>query len=141
MSTYEFKLPDIGEGVTEGEIVQWLVKPGDVVTEDQPMVEVMTDKATVTITAPKSGKIVETRGAAGNVVPVHSVLVVFDLGGAAPAAVATTPSAAPTAKGDGPAATAVGDIKEDLPGMSLAVARPAAKNGSAPAAGAGYFNA
>src|SRR5579863_248463 len=79
--TFEFKLPDIGEGVTEGEIVKWLVAPGDVVREDQPMVEVMTDKATVTITAPRSGKILETRGPEGGIVPVHGVLVVFDLGG------------------------------------------------------------
>ena len=63
--TYEFKLPDIGEGVTEGEIVKWLVGPGDLVREDEPIVEVMTDKATVTITAPKAGKIVETRGKEG----------------------------------------------------------------------------
>src|SRR4029079_17708225 len=81
MKTYEFKLPDIGEGVTEGEIVKWLVAPGEDVAEDQPIVEVMTDKATVTITAPKAGKILETRGKVGGVVPVHSVLVVFDLGG------------------------------------------------------------
>ncbi|KYG06549.1 hypothetical protein BE21_34140 [Sorangium cellulosum] len=79
MGKYEFRLPDIGEGVTEGEIVSWLVSPGDVVVEDQPMVEVMTDKATVTITSPRSGRIVETRGKVGGVVPVHSVLVVFDL--------------------------------------------------------------
>ena len=49
MAKFEFRLPDIGEGVTDGEIVAWHVKPGDVVTEDQEMVEVMTDKATVTI--------------------------------------------------------------------------------------------
>lgn len=60
MARYEFKLPDIGEGVTEGEIVKWLVSQGELVKEDQPMVEVMTDKATVTITSPKAGKIVET---------------------------------------------------------------------------------
>jgi pyruvate dehydrogenase E2 component (dihydrolipoamide acetyltransferase) len=83
MSTFEFKLPDIGEGVTEGEIVKWLVSKGEKVTEDQPIVEVMTDKATVTITAPKAGTILEMRGAEGSVVPVHSVLVVFDLGGGA----------------------------------------------------------
>ncbi len=51
MSRFEFKLPDIGEGVTEGEIVGWLVKVGDTVSESQDMVEVMTDKATVTIGA------------------------------------------------------------------------------------------
>jgi pyruvate dehydrogenase E2 component (dihydrolipoamide acetyltransferase) len=130
MARYEFKLPDIGEGVTEGEIVEWLVAVGDVVVEDQPMVEVMTDKATVTITAPKAGTIAELRGKAGQIVPVHAVLVVFELGGSEGAAAATPagPAAAgPVAearseakkKDDGPAATAVGDIKEDLPGMSL----------------------
>ena len=81
MSKFEFKLPDIGEGVTEGEIVNWLVAVGDGVKEDQDLVEVMTDKATVTITAPTAGKVVETRGEAGSIVPVHSVLVVFDGGG------------------------------------------------------------
>ena len=47
---YEFRLPDIGEGVVEGEVVRWLVKEGDLLQEDQPMVEIMTDKATVEIT-------------------------------------------------------------------------------------------
>src|SRR3954451_14741391 len=79
MARWEFKLPDIGEGVTEGEIVAWLIKAGDIVKEDQPMIEVMTDKATVTITSPKSGRVVETVGAPGTVVAVHSVLVVFEL--------------------------------------------------------------
>ncbi|NUO54117.1 MAG: 2-oxo acid dehydrogenase subunit E2, partial [Polyangiaceae bacterium] len=130
MSTYEFKLPDIGEGVTEGEIVKWLVSPGDVVIEDQPMVEVMTDKATVTITSPKAGKITETRGAVGAIVPVHSVLVVYDLGGASGGASAHAAAPAEKKKDDGPAATAVGDIKEDLPGMSLFAAKPAAAAGT-----------
>ena len=122
MARWEFKLPDIGEGVTEGEVVSWLVKPGDVVKEDQPMIEVMTDKATVTITAPKSGTVVETRGKVGDVVPVHAVLVVFDLGGAAPAAVSAVAAGTNghAAAHDGPAATAVGDIKESLPGLGAA---------------------
>ncbi|MBL8677786.1 MAG: 2-oxo acid dehydrogenase subunit E2 [Myxococcales bacterium] len=125
MSRYEFKLPDIGEGVTEGEIVEWHVKVGDRVTEDQPLVEVMTDKATVTITSPKTGTIADLRGGKGQVVKVHSVLVVFDLGGGT-AAVASTPAAA--AKSEGPAATAVGDIKDVLPGMGAftATAKPGA---------------
>ena len=80
MSTYEFKLPDIGEGVMEGEVVNWLVSPGDSVSEDQPMVEVMTDKATVTITSPKAGKVVKLGGAVGEIIPVHSVLVLLASG-------------------------------------------------------------
>src|SRR5579859_5108547 len=92
MARWEFKLPDIGEGVTEGEVVSWLVKPGDVVKEDQPMVEVMTDKATVTITSPRAGTITETRGKVGEVVPVHAVLVVFELGDAARPAPERKPS-------------------------------------------------
>jgi len=52
---YEFKLPDIGEGVVEGEIVKWLVKEGDQLHQDQPMVEIMTDKAPVEIPAPRPG--------------------------------------------------------------------------------------
>ena len=54
---FEFKLPDIGEGVAEGEIVKWLVKAGDAVREDQPLVEVMTDKATVEIPSPRAGTV------------------------------------------------------------------------------------
>jgi pyruvate dehydrogenase E2 component (dihydrolipoamide acetyltransferase) len=127
MARWEFKLPDIGEGVTEGEIVQWLVHPGETVTEDQPMVEVMTDKATVTITAPRAGTVLETRGKVGEIVKVHSVLLVFELDGAAapvkeanghaPPAVPAAP-AAPQVGASEPAATAVGDIKESLPGMA-----------------------
>jgi pyruvate dehydrogenase E2 component (dihydrolipoamide acetyltransferase) len=79
MARWEFKLPDIGEGVSEGEIVAWLIEPGDIVTEDQPMVEVMTDKATVTMTAPKTGLVVETRGRVGQSLPVGAVLVVLEL--------------------------------------------------------------
>ncbi len=136
MARWEFKLPDIGEGVTEGEVVSWLVKPGDVVKEDQPMVEIMTDKATVMITAPKAGTILETRGKVGGVVLVHSALVVFDLAGGAPAA-------ATNASSDGPAATAVGSIQESLPGVaSLAAAAPRASSSASSSAGtnAGYFN-
>ncbi|HVK68084.1 MAG TPA: dihydrolipoamide acetyltransferase family protein [Polyangium sp.] len=147
MASFEFKLPDIGEGVSEGEIVKWLVAPGDIVKEDQPMVEVMTDKATVTITAPKAGKIVETRAKEGQVVAVHSVLVVFDLDGDKPAlapAVAAEPTAASTPKAansDGPAATAVGDIKEDLPGMNLMpIGASHTTNGITAAPVAAYYN-
>jgi pyruvate dehydrogenase E2 component (dihydrolipoamide acetyltransferase) len=144
MSTFEFKLPDIGEGVTEGEIVKWLIAPGDAVREDQPIVEVMTDKATVTITSPRTGKVLETRGEVGSIMPVHAVLVVLDLGGASAAAPTPAVSApAHEAPRGEPAATAVGDIKESLPGMNFmpgneAAAAPARANGQAKSNG--YFN-
>ena len=63
MTRLDFKLPDIGEGVTEGEIVEWFVREGDVVAEDDPMVEVMTDKATVTIGAPCDARVGQLREA------------------------------------------------------------------------------
>jgi pyruvate dehydrogenase E2 component (dihydrolipoamide acetyltransferase) len=124
MARWEFKLPDIGEGVTEGEITAWLVKAGDVVKEDQTMVEVMTDKATVTIASPRAGTIVETRGKVGEVVKVHSVLVVFDVGGesAQPGKTNGHPAErpVPAAPPREPAATALGEIRESLPGVSAA---------------------
>ncbi len=77
----DFKLPDIGEGVHEGEIVKWLVKEGDSVSEDQPMVEVMTDKATVEIPSPVKGKIQKIYFKEGETVQVESVLVsIFEEG-------------------------------------------------------------
>ncbi len=77
----EFKLPDIGEGIAEGEIVKWLVSVGDTVAEHQPVVEVMTDKATVEIPAPQAGKITAIRAKEGDVVPVGSVLFVLEAAG------------------------------------------------------------
>ena len=140
MARWEFKLPDIGEGVTEGEIVRWLVKEGEVVKEDQPMVEVMTDKATVTIGAPRAGRIAELRGQVGQVIAVHAVLVVFDLEGGAPAEAHAGSNGAPAPKkDDGPAATAVGDIKEALPGMGGPARAPAAAPASM-SAQPGYHN-
>ena len=90
---YEFKLPDIGEGVVEGEIVKWLVKEGDSVAEDQPLVEVMTDKATVTIPSPKKGKVLKRYGDEGQIAKVHEPLVALELDGGA-----AKPAAAPAAK-------------------------------------------
>jgi pyruvate dehydrogenase E2 component (dihydrolipoyllysine-residue acetyltransferase) len=92
---YEFRLPDIGEGVVEGEIVKWHVKPGQAVKEDDPMVEVMTDKATVMIPSPRKGTILETRGEEGAIVKVGAVLVTLDTGDGAAAA---TPAAQPVEK-------------------------------------------
>ncbi len=95
----EFRLPDIGEGVAEGEIVKWLVSEGDSVQEDQPIVEIMTDKATVEIPSPVSGVVKERKHAEGAVVPVDDVLVVFETDdAAAPAPKASAPPAAPKAQ-------------------------------------------
>jgi pyruvate dehydrogenase E2 component (dihydrolipoamide acetyltransferase) len=141
MSKLEFKLPDIGEGVTEGEIVNWLVQEGDSVAENQEMVEVMTDKATVTIGAPKPGKVAERRFKVGDTVPVGEILIVIDLGGGAPAeapppaAPAAAPAPAPKAPSGGPVASAVGDIRENLPGMSPEPAR-----GPAPSSNGDFFS-
>lgn len=79
---FEFKLPDIGEGVTEGEVVKWLVKAGDQVKEDQPIVEIMTDKATVEIASPKAGTIDKILANDGQMVQVGKGLVMINEGGA-----------------------------------------------------------
>ena len=81
MGTYEFRLPDIGEGVVEGEIVTWHVKVGDAVREDDPLLEVMTDKASVEIPSPVDGTITSTTGAPGDIIPVGQVCIVFDVEG------------------------------------------------------------
>ncbi|MCU0865755.1 MAG: 2-oxo acid dehydrogenase subunit E2 [Planctomycetes bacterium] len=99
MALKEFKLPDIGEGIAEGEIVSWKVKAGQAVKEEDEFVEVMTDKATVTITVPFTGVIAELRCKEGDVVPVGSVIAVIDAGaagGTAAAPAAPKPAAAPT---------------------------------------------
>jgi pyruvate dehydrogenase E2 component (dihydrolipoyllysine-residue acetyltransferase) len=99
----EFKLPDIGEGIAEGEIVKWLVKVGDTVAEHQPVVEVMTDKATVEIPAPQAGSIRELRAKEGEVVPVGTVLFVLETGAAAAKAPAAPAAKAPAAAAPAPA--------------------------------------
>jgi len=139
VAQFEFKLPDIGEGVTEGEIVEWHVKVGDVVAEDDAMVEVMTDKATVTIGAPRAGTISDIRFKAGEVAQVGQVIVTIAVGAAAEAPKHEAPkheAPKPAKKDDGPAATAVGDIREGLPGSNFFQTKPAGTgpNGTHPVA-------
>jgi pyruvate dehydrogenase E2 component (dihydrolipoamide acetyltransferase) len=88
VATFEFKLPDLGEGVVEGEIVKWLVKPGDSIEEDQGVVELMTDKATVTVPAPRAGKVISVHGKEGEIARVHHALLTMETAGGAPAAAA-----------------------------------------------------
>jgi 2-oxoisovalerate dehydrogenase E2 component (dihydrolipoyl transacylase) len=78
---YILKTPDLGEGTTQAEIVEWRVKIGDSVREDQPIADLMTDKATVEVSSPVHGTIVALRGAPGETMAVGSELVVFDVAG------------------------------------------------------------
>ena len=93
MGKFEFKLPDIGEGVVEGEIVEWMVAVGDVVKEDDPILSVMTDKATVEIPAPCDGTVASIVGEAGDILPVGGVCIVFDVDGDGNASEASEPVA------------------------------------------------
>ncbi|WP_435334607.1 2-oxo acid dehydrogenase subunit E2 [Haloarchaeobius sp. TZWWS8] len=77
----EFKLPDVGEGVAEGELVSWLVEEGDTVTEDQPVAEVETDKALVEVPSPYNGTVKELRAKEGEMVPVGDVIMVYNVEG------------------------------------------------------------
>ena len=102
----EFKLPDIGEGIAEGEIVKWMVQAGDIVAEHQAVVEVMTDKATVEVPSPAAGTISELRAAEGEVVPVGNVIFVLQSGATAPVAASAPVAAAASAATAAPAAAA-----------------------------------
>ena len=86
---YEFKLPDLGEGLTEGEIARWLVSEGQEIAEDDPLVEIQTDKTTVEIPSPAAGKVAHILVAEGEVVAVGTVLVVIGEDGAEPSPAAT----------------------------------------------------
>ena len=103
MARYEFRLPDIGEGLAEAEVARWLVGVGDRVSEDQPVVEMMTDKASVELPAPGAGVVVEQRAAEGDVVKTGAVLYVLEttvqIGGSPSAA-----EAPPRASSDTPVA-------------------------------------
>lgn len=83
MGRFVFKLPDIGEGTAEAEIAEWRVKIGDRVEEDEPLVDMMTDKATVELTSPVAGTVLSVAGATGDMVPVGAELVVLETEGAA----------------------------------------------------------
>ncbi|ASD64707.1 2-oxo acid dehydrogenase subunit E2 [Bdellovibrio bacteriovorus] len=116
----DVKLPELGEGVTEGELVKWLVKPGDSVKADQAIAEVLTDKATVEVPTPVAGVVKELKFKSGDVVKVGSTMIILEgAGGAAapkaapsagPVQSAPAHSAAPAAKAAAPVATASSDI-------------------------------
>src|SRR5258708_3998190 len=105
MGRYVVKLPDIGEGMTEAEIVAWHVKPGQAIREEDPLVEIMTDKATVELPAPVAGTVVAINGKPGEKRPVGSELVVLDVTGEGNVAAAAPHP--PVAAATGPPSPAV----------------------------------
>lgn len=119
---FEFRMPDIGEGVQEGEVVKWMVKEGDTVKEDDPLLEVMTDKATMEIPAPKDGRITKLFYKEGEIAPVGSALVLIAAeGGEVPAQIA--PAVETTYEHpDAKAETVVGSVVDHTP--AHAPARP-----------------
>ena len=122
MARVEFKLPDIGEGIAEAEIVAWHVRVGDQVAEDQPLADMMTDKATVEMESPTAGRVVEVAGAVGDQIAIGSVLVVFETEAAAPAAEADLSQERVSAD---PAVTP-GDLTGEVPmGDGLTAVTPA----------------
>ena len=122
----EFKLPDIGEGIAEGEIVRWMVEAGATVGEDEPLVEVMTDKATVEIPSPAAGTILEIRAQEGETVPVGDVIVVIGTEGES--------SSASSAASSGGAQD--GASKQASSGGTTATMAPPRSNASASTGGA-----
>ncbi len=141
---FDFKLPDIGEGVVEGELVKWLVEDGQAVSEDTPLFEVLTDKVSAVIPSPKKGVVSKRHFAEGDMVPVGSVVVSIEVdGGAAASAKAPEQKAAPEAKA-APAAkvAAAAPVATKAPAESAAapvaktVPTPAVVAAAAPAAAA-----
>ncbi|MCM3279233.1 2-oxo acid dehydrogenase subunit E2 [Exiguobacterium sp. MER 193] len=112
MAVFEFKLPDIGEGIHEGEIVKWFVKAGDTVKEDDVLLEVQNDKAVVEIPAPVDGTVKEVKVSEGTVAVVGDVLITFDIEGDAPAGEEETPE---QPKAEEKTEDVKEDVKEDGP--------------------------
>jgi len=135
MSTHIFKLPDLGEGTVSAEIVLWHVKPGEVVTEDQPLVEMSTDKAVVEVPSPVSGRVLTISGKPGDVVAVGAALATFetDTGAVAsskPPPAAATPAPAPAAAAPAsvaPTAPATAAASAATPGATPVRASPATR--------------
>ena len=123
MSRYVFKLPDLGEGTVEAEIVGWRVKPGDTVAEDDVVVEVMTEKAAVEVPAPVSGRVLSITGAPGDMVPVGAELIVLET---QPAASAAAPAASAVAPAAARAGAAAAEPRSNGNGAAVHALEPAA---------------
>ncbi len=128
MSDYIFKLPDLGEGTVEAEIAEWMVKVGDVVTEEDPVCAMLTDKAAVELTAPVSGKVMSVAGEEGDMVAVGTPLIVFATDGKLPVAKEQTGVAE---KKPAPAELATetpAHTPETLPGSTKVMTSPSIRN-------------
>ncbi len=133
---FEFKLPDVGEGLHEAELLKWMVNEGDYVREDQPIMEVQTDKAAVEITSPVNGKVSKLLGKPGDILHVHSVVVVFDDGSAGTvpsSAEAEAVVAAAAPGGATPKATADIQSAAGAPAATVAADHPGGRALAAPA--------
>lgn len=125
MGRYLFRLPDVGEGIAEAEVVAWHVKVGDLVAEDQNIVDVMTDKATVEIMSPVAGRVAATHGEVGGMAPIGSILIEFDVEGAGNADALAQPSSATT--------PAPAPVAERTAAISALTAKPETQERPAPA--------
>ena len=132
MSRYVFKLPDLGEGTVEAEIVGWRVKPGDTVAEDDVLVEMMTEKAAVEVPSPVSGRVVSTTGAPGEMVPVGAELIVLDTSAAGGTTAAAVKPAAATASAAPNASAAAAPVRTAAPVAAPAAAAAAPPRSPAP---------
>lgn len=134
---FPFHLPDIGEGVVEGEIVSWKVKVGDKVKLDQPLVEIMTDKATVEIPSPRAGTVTKINFKEGELCPVGKILLEIDDGGAGPAVTPPKPhghgghapvaAAKPAAAAPAPVAAAAIEVVDASKDRVRVLATPATR--------------
>ncbi len=135
MARFEFRLPDIGEGIAEAEVVAWHVRPGDHVAEDQPVADMMTDKATVEMESPVAGKVIEIAGEVGDKIAIGSTLLVIETEAAQ--ANASAPSEPPVAAPEpltAPAPTPTPYVPAPHPeATEIAVPHPSAQALASPA--------
>lgn len=124
MAEKSIQLPELGEGVTEGELVKWLVKPGDKIEADQPVAEMMTDKATVEVPSPVAGVVKELKGKEGDVIEVGQVMFVLETDGGATAQASAPAKPAPQPEAPTPAAAKPAAPAPQAPPPAMA-AKPA----------------
>ncbi|NBX58391.1 MAG: 2-oxo acid dehydrogenase subunit E2, partial [Gammaproteobacteria bacterium] len=129
MTRHVMRLPDLGEGTVSAEVIAWKVKPGDVVREDSPLVEMSTDKAVVEVPSPVTGQVISITGNPGDVIAVGAELVVFEIEAKTASSAVSVP-AAPAATTTNAKATAQ-TSSADSPKASVAVSAKVSASGAA----------